>query len=122
MEPEPDAVPPTSPVADPPPAPAADRQPAPAARGPEPRRRKMSATERRFAGFGDDTDRACCAAYAKTVPPDFPVHLRTGAATLRMRVVARRPGAVLFCDGAHPGPHLWPLGVPVTHEEAEPDA
>lgn len=119
MEPEPDAMPPTSPIADPP---ATDRQPAAPARGPEPRRRKMSATERRYAGFGDETDRACCAAYAKTVPPDFPVHLRAGVATLRMRVVARREGTILFCDGAHPGPHLWPLGVPVTDDETEPDA
>ena len=70
---------------------------------------------RAYAGFGDELERAYCAAFYHAPPPGFPVQHRTGAATLRPAVVARREGAVLLCDGAHPGNHRWPDGeaVPV---------
>jgi hypothetical protein len=83
----------------------------------EPRRRRPTAAERRFAGFGDKVERAMCAAWSHHIPPGFPVHRRSGLATLVARTVARRPGAILLCDGAHPGPHRWPNGDEPTEEE-----
>ena len=76
--------------------------------------------ERRPAGFGDGIERAFCAALRHVPPPGFPVQHRTGVATLRRVVVARRADAVLYCDGEHPGPHWWPDGDEVL--EPEPDA
>ncbi|HEU5431941.1 MAG TPA: hypothetical protein VFU81_09765, partial [Thermomicrobiales bacterium] len=55
-------------------------------------------------------------------PEGFPVQRRLGVATLTVRIVARRPGAVLLCDGAHPGPHRWPDGDEPTQAELAFDA
>jgi len=38
------------------------------------------------------------------------VQSRGGVATLRAVEIDRRASAVLFCDGAHIGPHIWPDG------------
>ena len=65
---------------------------------------------RAYAGFGDEVERAYCAAFCHVPPPAFPVQHRTGMTTLRAAVVARREGAILLCDGAHPGEHRWPDG------------
>jgi hypothetical protein len=86
--------------------------------GDEGRRRRPA--ERRVSGFGDEIERAVCVALAHRPPPDFPVQHRTGCATLRRLVVARRPGAVLLCDSGHPGPHRWPGDDVVLDEETTP--
>ena len=65
---------------------------------------------RAYAGFGDEVERAYCAAFYHVPPPGFPVQHRTGMTTLRAAVVDRREGAVLLCDGAHAGDHRWPDG------------
>lgn len=66
--------------------------------------------DRRQAGFGDDIERAFCASHLAVPATGFPVQHRTDVATLRPVVVDRRPGAILLCDGAHPGDHFWPTG------------
>ena len=89
----------------------------PAPRPEEPKRRRPTAAERRFAGYGDGIERARCAAQFHRIPPGFPVQRRVGVATLPARPVARRPDAILLCDGAHPGPHRWPDGDEPTEAE-----
>ena len=76
--------------------------------------------ERRPPGFNDGLDHAVCLARGHVPPPDFPVQHRTGVATLRRRVVARRPDALLLCDGEHQGPHRWPDGE-IAPEEGDTD-
>jgi hypothetical protein len=90
----------------------------PGPRPDEPKRRRPTAAERRYAGFGDGVERASCVARSHRIPSAFPVQRRLGVATLAVRIVARRPGAALLCDGAHSGPHRWPDG----GEPAEPAA
>ena len=77
--------------------------------------------EKRQAGFGDDLDRAFCTAYQHEPPRGFPVQHRTGVATRRSLVVARRPTALLLCDGAHTGFHYWPNGEKAGDEGAGDD-
>ena len=104
-----------------PPAPAAEparpKSAAPSPRPDEPKRRRPTAAERRFAGFGDEIERAWCAARGHRLPDGFPVQRRQGVATLAVRPVARRDGAILLCDGAHAGPHRWPDGDEPTDAE-----
>ncbi len=83
---------------------------------PEDARRRRGGS-RRQAGFNDGVDRSFCFAFRHTTPPDFPVQHRVGVATIRPWVVARRPGALLLCDGAHEGHHRWPGGEEVVDEE-----
>ena len=77
--------------------------------GDERRRRRPPSGE----GFGDVVERAFCAAATPRLPETFPVQARDDLATLRPEIVDRREGALLFCDGQHAGPHLWPDGDPV---------
>jgi hypothetical protein len=51
------------------------------------------------------------------LPAAFPVATHPGAATLPIRQVAARPGALLLCDDGHAGPHLWADGEPVAEDE-----
>jgi hypothetical protein len=53
------------------------------------------------------------------VPQTFPVLHRQGVTTLKVALVARRPAAILLCDGDHPGHHVWPDGTPVDPDAAE---
>ncbi len=117
--PEPDAEAPKRPASrESPPAAARAKSAGPSPqRSDEPKRRRPTAAERRFAGFGDEIERAWCAARDHRLPPDFPVHRRQGIATLAMRPVARRPEAILLCDSAHAGPHRWPDGDEPTDAE-----
>ncbi len=55
-------------------------------------------------------ERATCLSYHHQMPDVWPVHSRSNLATLRVTEVDRRPEAILFCDGAHDGPHIWPDG------------
>lgn len=74
------------------------------------RRRKEGGDRRGVYGFGDDIERCTCLSHHHALPEEWPVHSRSNLATLRMIEVDRRPSAILFCDGAHTGPHLWPDG------------
>jgi hypothetical protein len=75
------------------------------------RRRKRPAGQRAAGdGFGDAIERAFCAAASPLLPETFPVQSRHDVATLLPAIVDRRAGALLFCDGQHPGPHFWPDG------------
>lgn len=75
------------------------------------RKRRKDGGERRPAmAFGDGIERAVCTAYRRWEPDGFPIQHRTGLATRRISEVDRRAEATLFCDGAHPGPHIWPDG------------
>jgi hypothetical protein len=75
---------------------------------PDNRRRRTN--EQRFAGWGDGVDRAYCARAAHLLPSTFPVASHSGAVTIPMTVVARRPDAILLCTYTHFGPHVWPDG------------
>ena len=96
-----------------------DEQPRGRGRGEDEARRRRG-DRRGSSGFGDGVERAFCARYRSNPPPGFPVQHRTGATTLRVVVVARRPEAVLLCDSAHPNGHQWPDGEPVADPGAEP--
>ena len=89
------------------------------------RRRKEGGDRRGIYGFGDAVERCTCVAYHHEMPDTWPVHSRSNLATLRVIEVDRRPSAILFCDGAHTGPHIWPDGeivatsLPTPSEEPE---
>lgn len=74
------------------------------------RRRKEGGDRRGIYGFGDAIERCTCVSYHHVMPEIWPVHSRSNLATLRMVEVDRRPNAILYCDSAHAGPHLWPDG------------
>lgn len=76
--------------------------------GQEPRRKRGS--EQRYAGFGDEIERAFCTQALHALPTAFPVASHSGAATIPRTVVARREHAILLCTYAHCGPHVWPDG------------
>lgn len=78
--------------------------------GREGRRRRKDGDRRGVYGFGDTIERCTCLSYHHSLPEIWPVHSRSNLATLRKVEVDRRPDAILFCDGAHAGPHLWPDG------------
>ena len=81
--------------------------------GPRPEvddRRRRRGGDKRHIGFGDGVERAYCTALQYRPPDAFPVVHRNDAATLRIRLVDRRPGAILLCDGQHGGAHVWPGG------------
>jgi hypothetical protein len=96
---------------------------APEQRGEERKRRREGGREgldrRSYAGFEDGIERAFCAAYRAAPPPAFPVQSRQGIAVRRIVQVGRRPDALLFCDGAHPGAHRWPDGGEVDEGSAD---
>jgi hypothetical protein len=77
---------------------------------------------RSYSGFEDGLERAFCIAFRVLPPPAFPVQSRLGIATRRVIQVARRSDALLFCDGAHPGPHLWPDGEEVGFNRSDQSA
>lgn len=79
------------------------------------RRRKGG---QRQAGWGDGIDRGWCARRIHEPAETFPVTPRN-AATRVVVPVARRPGAMLLCDGAHWGDHLWPDFSEATEAEME---
>ncbi len=77
----------------------------------EGRKRRRDGNDRRGRyGFGDAIERATCTSLAYEMPNVWPVQNRPGVATLRAVEVDRRPEAILYCDGAHIGPHFWPDG------------
>jgi hypothetical protein len=81
--------------------------------GPRPEadeRRRRRGGDKRHVGFGDGFERAYCIALQHPPPEAFPVVHRNDVATLRIRLVDRRPDAILLCDGQHVGPHSWPGG------------
>jgi hypothetical protein len=100
----------------------------PQGEGREGRRRRKDGERRGLYGFGDSIQRCTCLSYHHEMPEAWPVHSRSNLATLRMIEVDRRPDAVLFCDGAHAGPHLWPDGeiaatsLPTIQNEPEPSS
>jgi hypothetical protein len=94
------------------------------------RRRKDGGDRRGIYGFGDAIERCTCLSHYHEMPDNWPVHSRSNLATLRMVEVDRRASAILFCDGTHGGPHLWPDGeivgtsapAPATEPLAPPSA
>lgn len=79
--------------------------------GREGRKRRKDGNDRRgLYGFGDAIERSTCTSLSYEAPRVWPVQSRSGIATLRAVEVDRRASAVLFCDGAHVGPHIWPDG------------
>lgn len=82
-------------------------------RGPQPGRssddgrRKKGSLAQRYAGWGDPVDRQWCTAATHVPPQGFPPASPQRAATVVPVAVARRPGAVLVCDGLHAGPCVW---------------
>jgi hypothetical protein len=78
-------------------------------RPPQEQRRRRN-TEQRYAGWGDEVERAYCTEAAHELPSAFPVAVHGGAATIPRTIVARREGAVLLCTYSHCGPHVWPDG------------
>jgi hypothetical protein len=89
--------------------------------GGERRRKRGGSGERRSdTGFADGIERALCVACHHVLPETFPVQGRSGAAVIRPFVVARRPDAVLLCDGEHPGAHMWPDGTPEPLAQTHP--
>lgn len=73
-------------------------------------RRPRSDARRETYAFGDEIERAFCAAFHGSPPETFPVTSHEGLATRRPALVDRRTDAMLFCDGAHAGLHVWPDG------------
>ena len=90
-------------------------------RPPQDTRRKRS-NEQRYAGWGDEIDRAYCSRAAQSLPETFPVASHGGVATIPATIVARRPDAVLLCTFSHHGPHAWPNGELVDDGPAMPPA
>ena len=78
--------------------------------------------EQRYAGWGDEIERAYCARAAQSLPETFPVASHAGVATIPATIVARRPDALLLCTYSHHGPHAWPDGEFVDNEPAMPPA
>ena len=78
-------------------------------RPPQDTRRKR-ANEQRYAGWGDEIERAYCARAQQFLPEVFPVASHAGAATIPASIVARRASALLLCTFSHYGPHIWPDG------------
>ncbi len=77
--------------------------------GREGRKRRKDGSDRRgLYGFGDAIERATCTSYYHATPDIWPVQSHAGTATLRAVEVDRRPAAILYCDGAHAGSHIWP--------------
>jgi hypothetical protein len=67
-------------------------------------------------GFRDGIEHAFCAAMLVfPSPTGVKVH-RPELATMTRPVVARREGAQLRCDLQHAGPHVWPDGEVVSHD------
>ena len=93
-------------------------QPGGGAKPPQEPRRKRG--EQRYAGFGDEIERAYCLRGMRFFPATFPVESHAGAAIIPRHVVARRPGALLFCTYAHAGEHMWPDGEIVAEANPEP--
>lgn len=60
--------------------------------------------------FDDQMERAICQLVTHTAPQAFPAISRSGLATNPPVEVARSETVILFCDGVHDGPHLWPNG------------
>ncbi len=79
-------------------------------------RRKKGSLAQRYAGWGDPVDRQWCAAATHEPPQGFPPPAQR-AATVVPIAVARRPGAVLICDGLHAGPCHWADFDPVSETE-----
>lgn len=73
-------------------------------------RRRRSNPGRQAYAFGDEVERSFCDQAQPGFAVTFPVTTRTDSATRRVGVVDQRPGGILYCDGAHPGPHRWPSG------------
>jgi hypothetical protein len=92
------------------------------ARRPSQDNRRKRANEQRYAGWGDEIERAYCARAAQSLPEAFPVASHGGVATIAATIVARRPDALLLCTFSHHGPHAWPDGEIVDHGPAMPPA
>ena len=90
-------------------------------RPPQDTRRKRG-NEQRYAGWGDEIERANCARAAQSLPETFPVASHGGVATIAATNVARRPDALLLCTFSHHGPHAWPDGELVDDGPAMPPA
>lgn len=73
-------------------------------------RSNRSRIDRGMSGYGDEVERAMCTVVTSVPPRAFPVQHRTGVAVRKIRIVAQTASAVLLCDGAHDGPHVWPNG------------
>jgi hypothetical protein len=63
-----------------------------------------------MAGWGDGLERCMCLAVIACPPRSFPVQHRTSVATVEPIVIDRSDTRILFCDGLHEGPHIWPDG------------
>jgi hypothetical protein len=84
--------------------------------------RRRRGTEQRYAGWGDEIERAYCSRAAQSLPETFPVASHGGVATIAATIVARRPNALLLCTFSHHGPHAWPNGELVDDGPAMPSA
>ena len=69
--------------------------------------------------FDGSHDRLVCVARSHLIPEGFPVQHRRLTAARRLSVVGRTETALLYCDLAHTGPHLWPEESVTTGAEAE---
>lgn len=81
--------------------------------------RKRRPAEQRFAGWGDNLERVLCVSVIHALPTGFPPEQHGNLATIPRSVVARRPDALLLCNHAHCGPHIWPDGEIVDEPEAD---
>lgn len=60
--------------------------------------------------FGDQLEHDMCQLVTHQAPKGFPVNDRPELATIPPVEVARGENRILYCDGLHAGPHIWPSG------------
>jgi hypothetical protein len=60
--------------------------------------------------FDDQLEHDICQLVTHRAPQGFPAINRAELATRPQVEVARTPTRILFCDGMHEGPHIWPNG------------
>jgi hypothetical protein len=83
--------------------------------------RGQSATRRFvFTDWRNSGDHELCERAHIGGPDRVPIQTRTGLATARWRVVEKRDGRMLMCNGLHEGDCVWPWDVP-SQGEPVPD-
>lgn len=60
--------------------------------------------------FDDRLEHDICQLVTHRAPQGFPAINRAELATMPPVEVARTESRILFCDGSHDGPHIWPNG------------
>ncbi len=60
--------------------------------------------------FEDQLEHNICQLVTHQSPKGFPAFSRSELAVLPLAEVARTETRILFCNGLHDGPHLWPNG------------